>query len=668
MELVSHIEIEEEIKSMSLEQLRRERALISNELKSLQDQIGDLAFNNYRTYADAGRTTQDCTKIFTDMSEKLRTVSAEVTGLSSGLKSFHSKGQSVSGELDTVHSALDANHSLWEILSLPAKMDVCIRAGYYEAAYSLTNYGMMLQQHAIIKNPLIKKIADRLVEARCFLLDELFNKFSGPLDLADSIKVVNNVRKMPYLTATQLRLSVLQHRDIYLDKQILDISNHPELAIKAIHIYRESMYDTLVLYLAVFPENELVRKDPLVDPRWENWPTSSPSSILGQWASRNITRLIDIIQRADMKNAVDMCAVWSNLMLLGAAFGRMGLDCRPLIVARLTRMVLQRFQASVKHATNRMVHEVRCLTIASGEINPVPGLHDSSNEHQEGRPAVPPTPAPELSMWDDICVYANDILNALNDLRYTLTPVLLEAVCSCVRQSLRSVISWLSSQSSSAHFARAVRILFLHLAPFLSNVTRFLFPFSVISQAYNTQISKQQYDAFTEFNSKELLSSSEGSEKIEPILETFLHKKRIEDIDLDAVLRKDKPEEIKIEESAEPTVEQVKFTLDEDENAGDGQKAEEPKVEEQKIEEQKMEMMKMEEEEEKQAQQTGQKTDETETSKFVTAEDRTEKIGNADAERSEDEEGEQAENGWSDNWDEPDSEQEKIVEKMVKKD
>ena len=57
---------------------------------------------------------------FTDMSEKLRTVSAEVTGLSSGLKSFHSKGQSVSGELDTVHSALDANHSLWEILSLPA--------------------------------------------------------------------------------------------------------------------------------------------------------------------------------------------------------------------------------------------------------------------------------------------------------------------------------------------------------------------------------------------------------------------------------------------------------------------------------------------------------------------------------------------------------------------
>ena len=105
--------------------------------------------------------------------------------------------------------------------------------------------------------------------------------------------------------------------------------------------------------------------------------------------------------------------------------------------------------------------------------------------------------------------------------------------------------------------------------------------------------------------------------------------------------RKDKPEEIKIEESAESTAKQVKFTLEEDENAGDGQKAEELKVEGQKTEEQKMETMKIEEEEEEQTQQTGQKTDETEISGFVTAEDRTEKTGNADVERSEDEEGEQ---------------------------
>lgn len=33
------------------------------------------------------------------------------------------------------------------------------------------------------------------------------------------------------------------------------------MIVQAIEIYRTSMYDTLVLYLAVFPENEVVRKN-----------------------------------------------------------------------------------------------------------------------------------------------------------------------------------------------------------------------------------------------------------------------------------------------------------------------------------------------------------------------------------------------------------------------
>lgn len=73
------------------------------------------------------------------------------------------------------------------------------------------------------------------MEARAYLLEELFNKFAGPLDLAESIKVVNNVRKMPYLTANQLRIAVLQHRDIYLEKQILDISVSEKNKFMKIH-------------------------------------------------------------------------------------------------------------------------------------------------------------------------------------------------------------------------------------------------------------------------------------------------------------------------------------------------------------------------------------------------------------------------------------------------
>ena len=40
-----------------------QHASMERELAGLNEQIGDLAFNNYRTYADAGRITQQCSKI-----------------------------------------------------------------------------------------------------------------------------------------------------------------------------------------------------------------------------------------------------------------------------------------------------------------------------------------------------------------------------------------------------------------------------------------------------------------------------------------------------------------------------------------------------------------------------------------------------------------------------
>lgn len=69
----------------------------------------------------------------------------------------------------------------------------------------------------------LQQVADKLIEARYQLLDELFNKFSGPVDLANSIQIVNNIRKIPYLSSTQLRIMVLQYRDVYLEKRLSDI-------------------------------------------------------------------------------------------------------------------------------------------------------------------------------------------------------------------------------------------------------------------------------------------------------------------------------------------------------------------------------------------------------------------------------------------------------------
>ncbi|VDM58719.1 unnamed protein product [Angiostrongylus costaricensis] len=368
---------------MGSEQLRRERSLILNDLRSLDDQIGDLAFNNYRTYADAGRTTQHCTEIFTEMSEKLRVVSEQIPKLASELQSFHTCAKNVSNELDIVQSASQKESALWELLSLPSG------------------------------------IANKLVEARSFLLEELFNKFSGPLDLASSIQ-------------------------------------------------------------------------PSLDPRWETWPPSAPSVLLGQWTARNITRLLDLIRRTDMKNGVDMCTIWSKLMSLAASLGRMGLDFRALVVDSLTKMVLERFRSSIRTTTNVFLNDTKVLSVVNEEIS-------SLSVDRDVPASGPPVPPPEISLWDDICIYGNGILDAVNDLRYSPYPLLIESVVACIRDSLKSVLLWLPRNSSSPHFAKAVEIFCLYFGPFIGRCVRFVFPFSSITRLFGTSITPQTYVSFELF-------------------------------------------------------------------------------------------------------------------------------------------------------------------------
>ncbi|CAJ0937784.1 unnamed protein product, partial [Mesorhabditis belari] len=313
---------------------------------------------------------------------------------------------------------------------------------------------------------LFTDVAERLIASRSFLLEELFNKFGGPLDLAESIQVVKNVRKIPYLTSTQLRVSILQYRDLYLDKQILDVSANPEFALQAIEIYRNCMYDTMVLYMAVFPENEIVRRDPGVDPRWEQWSANSPSSVLAEWAIRNVYRLLELIERADMKSQVDMSAF------------------------------------------------------------PVEDTNWDSAGMKANVNGGPPQPAAEISMCDELCIYGNGIVESLNVLRYSLSPILLPFVVS---------------HRSSVHFSRAVRILAIHLIDFFNKCILFYFPYSTINRLYGSSLPRHEYEKICHLNVRDILNECDGGETMKEILQTDLEPPKVDDDVLETLLAKKIP-------------------------------------------------------------------------------------------------------------------------------
>lgn len=101
-------------------------------------------------------------------------------------------------------------------------IEKCIQLGEYESAFALTDFAINLKSSRLYNNPIVKKPVDYIIEARHGLLDELFDKFTGPIDLAKNILIVNNIRKIPYISNTQLRVSILHYRDIYLENLVAD--------------------------------------------------------------------------------------------------------------------------------------------------------------------------------------------------------------------------------------------------------------------------------------------------------------------------------------------------------------------------------------------------------------------------------------------------------------
>uniref|UniRef100_A0A7E4VI28 Conserved oligomeric Golgi complex subunit 8 n=1 Tax=Panagrellus redivivus TaxID=6233 RepID=A0A7E4VI28_PANRE len=460
------VAIEQGIQKLSLSELLSQRSGLNARITHLGNEISDLAFNNYRTYADAGRTAEHCKEMFSNVHKAITSVRDGMPELNEAIKDFGDANKAFHKDYESTTAVTDPNNPIWKILNMPKMMHQCIRTGEYESAFALTDYAVQLKHSRLYSIPMVKRPVDFVIEARHGLLDELFNKFSGPIDLTKSIQVVNNIRKIPYISNTQLRVSILQYRDIFLDNQITKVMTNADYIYKVIDVFRDCMYDTMVLYLAVFPDSDLQHRRLVTsnDPRWERWTGSSQNYLLQAWAHKNLEHLFDLI-RSYPAVKVSYEALREKLMSFASSFGRMGLDFRLLITEELRGVEIRGFKEKVAVALHNLISK-KTIHLVDSEIVEMARSGLIQNNALEAA-ALPL----DMIAWDDLVIYANEVITSLNDLRYSLSVNqlndLFEAIQSNFSQLLVWVDSFLESDDDAYTAKRAARIIIEHFVPFM---------------------------------------------------------------------------------------------------------------------------------------------------------------------------------------------------------
>ncbi|CAJ0598723.1 unnamed protein product [Cylicocyclus nassatus] len=79
------------------------------------------------------------------------------------------------------------------------------------------------------------------------------------------------------------------------------------------------------------------------------------------------------------------------------------------VVDSLIKIVLERFTTAIRMATNAFLNDAKVVSIANGELSSLA----LNNEAMDA--SKPPQPSPEV-LPDEICVYSNAVVEALNGL------------------------------------------------------------------------------------------------------------------------------------------------------------------------------------------------------------------------------------------------------------
>lgn len=278
---------------------------------------------------------------------------------------------------------------------------------------------------------ILQHIGEQVAQGTLLMQEQLISLLSGPIKLPLCIRVIGYLRRMDLFSGPDLKRVFLSQRDAHMTFLLDQVRAQDPLEYlkKHIEVSRESLFDILTQYSAIFTESFSASSGNSGSTITVE-PACSSQAILSFYTTSVIQDLLDVLQDklTLFTDAAAISTILTQVLYYGLSLGRMGFDFRHWMVEVFEEAMLRLVASGLNSGTEAFIEGLRSIPDGPWESGAASSTHALS----------------DLLSIPLLAALFNTYMAALNQLR--ILPILStrSSVLSTVRSQLRDALEAVS--------------------------------------------------------------------------------------------------------------------------------------------------------------------------------------------------------------------------------
>lgn len=311
----------------SMAHLLEEPERVENDMKNINKQMEDLAYNNFRVFLQLSECTSDVKKEMADIKSHCEGIEGSAPNFISICQEFCKNTQAISNTRRLNSKTLKQHPAILELLEIPQVMDTCIKNHHYDEALEIEKFVNRLEyQHSDIRiiSDIVKEVKDSVGQ----MATQLHQSLSQDIDLPACIRTIGYLKKLAIYTDYELKVVFLQCRGLYRQHLINSIfsTNAFTYLSKVIDINRTQLIEISTQYNAIFMQSDDTGDDDTDD-------VDTSDNILSSWIIFQINEFLAVLRSKaqEIQDHSNMSILKSQCEYFGKSMSRIGADFRAVL-------------------------------------------------------------------------------------------------------------------------------------------------------------------------------------------------------------------------------------------------------------------------------------------------------------------------------------------------